>query len=73
MQQRKPGILEQIFCESGSFKNSRRKASEAMRRVRNWFDRDLKASEPLPPEFKILETQIDIEKNRARDLWQKHF
>jgi hypothetical protein len=73
VQQKKPGILEQIFCEFESFKISRRKAGEAMRRVRTWFCHEFRASEPLPPEFKELESQIDIEKNRARDLWQKHF
>lgn len=73
MQQKKPGILEQIFCESGSFKISRRKASEAMRRIRVWFEHEFRASEPLPPEFKNFETQTEIDKNRARDLWQKHF
>jgi len=73
VQQKKPGILEQIFYESGNFRISRRKTGEALRRVCNWFDREFRASEPLPPEFKNLEQQMDIEKNRARDLWQKHF
>ncbi len=73
MQEKKPGILEQIFNESVTFKNSRRKVSEALRRVCSWFNKRFKASEPLPPEFKDFESQSQIEKNRARDLWQKYF
>lgn len=73
MQQKKPGILEQIFYESEHFKISRRKVSEALRRVCSWFNKEFKASEPLPPEFKDFESQREIDKNRARDLWQKYF
>ena len=73
MQQKKPGILEQIFYESENLKISRRKVTEATRRVCEWFNRQFKASEPLPPEFKDFEPQKEIDKNRARDLWQKYF
>lgn len=73
MQQKKPGILEQIFFESENFKISRRKVSEATRRVRSWFNKEFTASEPLPAEFKDFELKKEIDKNRARDLWQKYF
>ncbi|MDZ4661299.1 MAG: hypothetical protein SGJ18_06725 [Pseudomonadota bacterium] len=73
MQQKKPGILEQIFYESEKYKISRRKVSEALRRVRNWFKREFRASEPLPPEFKDFQLEKEIDRNRAKDLWQKYF
>ena len=73
MQQKKPRILDRIFYESEHFKILRRKVSEALRRVCSWFNKEFKASEPLPPEFKEFEPQREIDKNRARDLWQKYF
>lgn len=73
MQQKKPGILEQIFYESEHLKISRRKVSEATRRVCGWFNKEFKASESLPSEFKEFELQKTIDTNRARDLWQKYF
>lgn len=73
MQQKKPGILEQIFFESENFKISRRKVSEATRKVRSWFNKEFTVSEPLPPEFKDFESPKEIDRNRARDLWQKYF
>ncbi len=73
MQQKKPGILEQIFNESEYFKISRQKVSEALRRICSWVNKEFKASELLPPEFKDFEPQREIDKNRARDLWQKYF
>lgn len=73
MQKKKPGILERIFYESEHFKISRRKVTEATRKVCSWFIKEFKAREPLPPEFKDFEPQREIDKNRARDLWQKYF
>ena len=73
MQQKKPGISERIFYESEHFKISQRKVSEALQKVRSWFIKEFKASEPLPTEFKDFEPQREIDKNRARDLWQKYF
>lgn len=73
MEQKKPGILEQIFYESEHLKTSRRKVSEALRRVCSWFNKEFKASESLPTEFKDIESQREIDRNRAKDLWQKYF
>ena len=73
MQQKKPEVLKQIFYKSEKFKISQQKIIEKLRNVRSWFDKEFKASESLPPEFKDFEPQSDINKNRARDSWQKYF
>lgn len=51
MQEKKPGLFDQIFFESENLKLTRRKVSEAMRRVRGWFNKELSQSELLPQEF----------------------
>jgi hypothetical protein len=73
VQQKKLGILKQIFYGSENFKIPRRKVIEALRRVCNWFKRKFKASEPLPPEFKDFERRSEIDRNAARDSWRKYF
>lgn len=71
MQEKKPGLFDQIFFESENMKLTRHKVSEAMRRVRSWFNKEFSQSEDLPSEFKNL--NIESECERARDVWQKHF
>jgi hypothetical protein len=71
VQEKKPGLFDQIFFESENLKLTRRKVSEAMRRVCGWFNKEFSQPEPLPPEFKDLNIYSDCE--RARDVWQKHF
>lgn len=72
-QKKKTSLFDQIFFESENMKLNRRKVSEVLRRVRCWFNKEFSQSEPLPPEFKDYEHQREIDKNRARDLWQKYF
>lgn len=69
--EKKPGLFDQIFFESENMKLTRRKVSEAMRRVRCWFNKEFSQPEPLPPEFKNLNVEADSE--RTRDLWQRRF
>lgn len=71
VQEKKTSLFDQIFFESENMKLTRRKVSEALRRVRSWFNKEFSQSEPLPPEFKDFET--NHERERAKDLWQKHF
>ena len=67
MQQKKPEVLKQIFYKSEKFKISQQKIIKTLRSVRSWFDKEFKASESLPLEFKDFEPQSEINKNRARD------
>lgn len=71
MQEKKPGLFDQIFLESENFKLTRHKVREATRRVRNWFNKEFSQAEPLPQEFKNLNVQDECE--RTRDLWRNHF
>ncbi len=48
---------------------ARRRVLEAMRRVRNWFNKEFTPSEILPKEFR--DTSRDFEQERMRNLWNK--
>jgi len=66
-QEMKSGLFDQIIFKSENINLTRRKVSEAMQGVRNWFSQQ----ESLPPEFKNLNIMSDNE--RSRNVWQKHF
>ena len=71
VQEKKSGLFDQIFFESENLKLTRRKVSEAIRRVRSWFNKEFSQQESLPSEFQNLNVRSECE--RARDVWQKHF
>lgn len=73
MQQKKPEILDQDFSKSDQLKVSRRKMSDAVQKICSWFNSEFRTPEQLPTEFKYFASQKEIDKNRARDLWQKYF
>lgn len=50
-------------------KIARRKVAEAMRRIRGWFNKELKTEEPIPTEFRELFKNKDEE--RIRTLWNR--
>lgn len=71
MQKEKPNLFDQIFFESDNLRLARRKTKEATRRVCSWFNKKFNQIEPLPEEFKNLNTDNKCEK--AREIWQQPF
>jgi hypothetical protein len=71
IQVNKKNLFDQIFFQSDNMKLTRRKVSEAMRRVCSWFNKEFSQPESLPSEYKDLNIQPPY--NKAKDLWQKHF
>lgn len=62
-------IFDQIYSECCECKVARRKISEAMRRVRCWFNKEFTQSEMIPKEFEQFQPQNETE--RVKHLWNK--
>jgi hypothetical protein len=62
-------IFDQMYAECCQCKVARRKISEAMRRVRCWFNKEFSRSEMIPKEFEQFQQQNDQE--RVKQLWNK--
>ncbi len=63
--------FEQVFMTPTGCRYARRRVTEALRRIRDWFNRNLKREEILPTEFSEIE--IKNQNDRAWDLWDKHY
>lgn len=63
-------IFDQVHSECCQCKVARRKVSEAMRRLRCWFNKEFKAEESIPKEFKDF--YQPNERERIRSLWNKY-
>lgn len=62
-------LFDQAHFECCQCHLARRRVSEAMRRVRDWFNKELVPTEILPKEFKDINQSLDRE--RMRDLWNR--
>ncbi len=62
-------IFDQIYTDCCQCKVARRKISEAMRRVRCWFNKEFTRSEIIPKEFEQFQSQNEIE--HVKQLWNK--
>lgn len=62
-------FFDQVHTECCKCKMARRKVSAALRRVKGWFNKEFKASESIPEEFKEFYQPSDQE--RVRNLWSK--
>ncbi len=52
--------------ESKSGKTARRKLCETLRRLKSWFNKELRIEEPLPKEF---ENYVESDHERFRRIW----
>lgn len=62
-------LFDQVYTECCQCRLARRRVSEAMRRVRDWFNKELGPSEIIPKEFEDITQRF--ERDRMRDLWNK--
>lgn len=62
-------LFDQVHTECCQCRWARRRVSEAMRRVRDWFNKELGPTENLPSEFKDVSREIEHE--RMKDLWNR--
>jgi hypothetical protein len=62
-------LFDQVHTECCQCRLARRRVSEAMRRVRDWFNKELAPPEVLPKEFKDINQSL--ERERMRDLWNR--
>ncbi len=63
-------LFDQIHFDCCQCKLARRKISEAMKRIRDWFNKELRTPEPLPREFNLYEPPS--EKEYMRHLWNRY-
>ncbi len=63
-------LFDQVHAECCQCKVARRKVSEALRRVRCWFNKEFKAEEIIPKEFQDF--YPPNEQERVRKLWNKY-
>lgn len=63
-------LFDQVHTECCQCRLARRRVSEAMRRVRDWFNKELTPTETLPKEFDEFSQRF--EKERMRDLWNRY-
>lgn len=62
-------LFDQVHTECCQCKMARRKIAEATRRIRCWFNKELRPQESLPKEFEQFYRPNDQE--RIRNLWSK--
>lgn len=62
-------LFDQVHTECCQCRLVRRRVSEAMRRVRDWFNKELAPSEIIPKEFEDITQRL--ERDRMRDLWNR--
>jgi hypothetical protein len=62
-------LFDQVHTDCCQCRLARRRVSEAMRRVRNWFNKELAPQETLPNEFRDISQSL--ERERMRDLWNR--
>jgi hypothetical protein len=68
-------IFEQIFFNFSRCRYTRRKVAEALRRVRDWFNRSYRQDNLIPMEFKDLGggTLQQHQQEQERRLWKIKF
>jgi hypothetical protein len=67
--EKKVNIFDQIFMTSTKCRYARRKVSEALRRVRDWFNRSMVTGESVPSEFQNLGIKNQCRHKEETELW----
>lgn len=64
-------LEDEVHSTAGPGRTLRRKVASGLRRIRDWFNKNLKSGESLPEEFESLVPKQPQTKDKVRDIWNR--